>query len=285
MDIKFLEIHDLVSGCEDVDKQNAIALIQLSDKGFYYYRSPYNEPAKSKMLRAAYNNILGRTGSLNSDFIETVEVKQKTIDSYTYFTFAELGLIMMYLSLIAGQSIFTEKETKTLERIYISKANMNKILISKVALGCTIGLLQILLVNFVSSLVLNVNWGKYSILIYALYLLLSLFSSTLGAVIGLFTKKRTVLNDTILIISIFWGLLGGGLTPLSFLDSIKIVSLICKVSPLYWITNAAISLSSGKINRDFVIAILLCIFITIAMTIIYSIFKKKEKIKGVYLYE
>ncbi|WP_313129301.1 ABC transporter permease [Anaerocolumna sp.] len=285
MNIKFIEIHDFNSGCEDVNKQNAIALIQLSDNGFYYYRSPYNEPAESKILRAAYKNILGRTENLESNSIEMVEVKQKTINSYTYFTFAELGLIIMYLSLIVGQSIFIEKETKTFERIYISKANINKTLISKVALGCTIGLLQILLVYLVSSLILNISWGKYFILIYALYLLLSLLSSTLGAIMGLFIQKKAVLNDSILIISISFGLLGGGLTPLSFLDSIKIVSFICKLSPLYWITNSAISLSSGKINTEFVIAVILCLLIIIFMVLIYSILKKAEKIKGVYLYE
>jgi ABC-2 type transport system permease protein len=240
---------------------------------------------ESKILRAAYNNILGKTENLESNSIEMVEVKQKTIDSYTYFTFAELGLIIMYLSLIVGQSIFIEKETKTFERIYISKANINITLISKVALGCTIGLLQILLVYLVSSLILNITWGKYFILIYALYLLLSLLSSTLGAIMGLLIQKKAVLNDSILIISISFGLLGGGLTPLSFLDSIKIVSFICKVSPLYWITNSAISLSSGKINAEFVIAVILCLLIIIFMVLIYSIFKKKEKRKGVYLYE
>jgi ABC-2 type transport system permease protein len=285
MNIKFIEIHDFNSGREAVDKQNAIALIQSSDNRFYYYRSPYNEPMESKILRAAYNNILGKTENLESNSIEMVEVKQKTIDSYTYFTFAELGLIIMYLSLIVGQSIFIEKETKTFERIYISKANINITLISKVALGCTIGLLQILLVYLVSSLILNITWGKYFILIYALYLLLSLLSSTLGAIMGLLIQKKAVLNDSILIISISFGLLGGGLTPLSFLDSIKIVSFICKVSPLYWITNSAISLSSGKINAEFVIAVILCLLIIIFMVLIYSIFKKKEKRKGVYLYE
>lgn len=286
MEIPFEEVSDFADGCERVDQQEAIALIRVSEEGFYYYRSPYNEPTAGKMLRSAYNTFLGASELYgSSSYIETKEIRQKTIDSYTYFTFAELGLIMLYIGLIVGQSVFTEKETKTFERIYTSKANISKMMISKVAMGATVGVVQTVLVYILSTVVLHVKWGSLAPLIVVLYLALSIFSSTLGAILGLLSKKKASLSDNILTLSILIGFLGGGLTPLSFLDTIKVMSFICKISPLYWITNSAIALSGGTLNKDFGIAIAVCLLLTGLLTGIYLKAKGKERAKGVAVYE
>lgn len=286
MNITWKEIDNFDIGSQEVDRQAAVGLIKVSSEGFYYYRSPYNEPTESKMLRALAQTLLNTTSyeSFNS-VIETKEVKQKTMDSYTYFTFSELGLIMIYLSLIIGQSVFYEKESRTLDRIYTSKASISKMLFSKIAVGCTVGVFQILLVYFLSTVILKVSWGNYTILICFLYLLLALFSSTLGALLGLFIKNKTALNDKILVIAILIGFMGGGLTPLSFLESVKLVAILCKISPLFWITNATITLSAGLLNSDYIISIIMCSSLVLVMVGIYLILKRKEKVRGIYNYE
>lgn len=286
MDFPFKETDSFDKGCQEVDQHEAIALIKISSDGFYYYRSPYNEPAESKMLRTAYQTLLRSSENIApASYIETKEVQQKTIDSYTYFTFAELGFIMIYLCLIVGQSVYSEKEAKTFERIYTSKANISKMLLCKIALGCTVASIQIFLVYVISTYVLHVDWGNLTVLIFFLYILLALFSSSFGAVAGLFIKKKTTLNDILLMVSIFIGFLGGGLTPLSFLETIKAVSLLCKLSPLYWVTNSAIILSGGKIDENFLLALVVCILVIACMACIYLIIRRKEKLKGVYVYE
>lgn len=286
MDISFEEVDSYKAGSQEVDKHNAIALIKVSNSSFYYYRSPYNEPSESKILRNIYTTFFDTSINTNTkSFVEIEEVQQKTLNSYTYFTFAELGFIMLYLSLIVGQSVFSEKELKTFERIYTSKANIGKMLISKIGMGTTVGIIQISLVYLLSSYTLDVNWGKYTFLIAILYIMLAIISASIGAVLGLWFKKKAALNDCLLIISIIVGLLGGGLTPLSFLDTIKVISFICKISPLYWITNSAISLSNGILNEYFTFSILLCILIVILLTAIYLKLKKQEHKKGVYSYE
>lgn len=284
--IVFKQISNYEEGCEEVDKQKAIALIKISRDGFYYYRSPYNEPTESQVLRNVYDIYFSSSGNLSTQsYIEVEEIQQKSLDSYSYFTFAELGFIMLYLCFIIGQSMFNEKEIKTFERIYTSKANISKLIISKVGMGVTIGVIQIILVYLLSTFILDVSWGRYKALICLLYIILAIFSSTLGALLGLYIKKKVILNDTILIISILLGFLGGGLTPLSFLDTVKFISFICKISPLYWITNSAIALSNDRINSYFIVSILLCIMLTIIFIIVTQILKKKEKRKGIYVYE
>ena len=217
MGIKWQEVSSFEDSKEIVDSCDAIALIRVSEDGFYYYRSPYNEPTESKLLRAAYHNMLGEFESLSKSSVTSYEVEAKTVDSYSYFTFAELGFIMLYISLIVGQSVFMEKDTKAFRRIFISKANVGAMLISKTAL--------------------------------------------------------------------LVGMLGGGLTPLTFLDSIKVVSYLCKMSPLYWIVNGVIALAGNQTTTDHYVGMALCMAFVVLMFIVFKSKKKQESKKGVFLYE
>ena len=217
MQMEWREVSSFEDSKEIVDSCDAIALIQVSEDGFYYYRSPYNEPTESKLLRAAYHNMLGEFESLSKSSVTFYEVEAKTVDSYTYFTFAELGFIMLYISLIVGQSVFMEKDTKAFRRIFISKANVGAMLISKTAL--------------------------------------------------------------------LVGMLGGGLTPLAFLDSIKVVSYLCKMSPLYWIVNGVIALAGNQTTTDHYVGMALCMAFVVLMFIVFKSKKKQESKKGVFLYE
>ena len=217
MGIKWQEVSSFEDSKEMVDSCDALALIRVSEDGFYYYRSPYNEPTESKLLRAAYQNMLGEFESLSKSSVISYEVEAKTVDSYTYFTFAELGFIMLYISLIVGQSVFMEKDTKAFRRIFISKANVGAMLISKTAL--------------------------------------------------------------------LVGMLGGGLTPLAFLDSIKVVSYLCKMSPLYWIVNGVIALAGNQTTTDHYVGMALCMAFVVPMFIVVKSKKKQELKKGVFLYE
>ena len=217
MGIKWQEVSSFEDSKEMVDSCDALALIRVSEDGFYYYRSPYNEPTESKLLRAAYQNMLGEFESLSKSSVISYEVEAKTVDSYSYFTFAELGFIMLYISLIVGQSVFMEKDTKAFRRIFISKANVGAMLISKTAL--------------------------------------------------------------------LVGMLGGGLTPLAFLDSIKVVSYLCKMSPLYWIVNGVIALAGNQTTTDHYVGMALCMAFVVLMFIVFKSKKKQESKKGVFLYE
>lgn len=285
MDVIWEEVKDFEASKELVDSQDVIALIRVSEDGFYYYRSPYNEPTTSKVLRAAYNNMLGEFASVSESKITSTIVKSKTVDSYTYFTFAELGFIMFYISLIVGQSIFADKDTKAFRRIYISDASVNGYVAVKVALGMTISVIQIIEVYLLSAFVLDVSWGDNAGLIVITYLCLGIFSSLLGAIMGAFSKSRADMSDKILIISILVGLLGGGLTPVTFLESYKVLGYICKVSPLYWITNGTVSLAGNQSTNDHLIGMAVCLGLSVITLLIYAKKRKEEAKKGVFLYE
>lgn len=270
-----------------VDDCEAVAAIRVSAEGFYYYRSPYNESTVSKVLRAAYNNMLG--GLTNTDggnvSVTSTIVEKETVDSYTYYTFAELGFLMFYISLIVGQSIFADKETKAFRRIYISDASVNAYLGAKIGLGMTISVVQIAEVYLISSLLLDVSWGNKIWLIVLTYLFLGLLSSVMGAVMGVFAKSRAAFSDKVLILSILVGLLGGGLTPVTFLESYKVLAWLCKISPLYWITNGTVSLAGNQSTTEQWIGMAVCVALTAVFLLLYLKKRRAEKEKGVFLYE
>ncbi|MBQ9141729.1 MAG: ABC transporter permease [Lachnospiraceae bacterium] len=285
MEVVWQEVTDFEASKELVNSNDAIALIRVSEEGFYYYRSPYNEPTASKVLRAAYNNMLGEFAAISESQVTSTIVEAEKVDSYTYFTFAELGFIMFYISLIVGQSVFGDKDTKAFRRIYISDASVNGYVAVKVALGITISVVQIVEVYLLSTLALDVNWGNRMWLIVLTYLCLGLFSSVMGAVMGVFSKSRADMSDKILIISILVGLLGGGLTPVTFLESYKVLSYICKISPLYWITNGTVSLAGNQSTNEHFIGMVVCLMLSAVILLIYAKKRQKEQEKGVFLYE
>lgn len=285
MEVLWQEITDFEASKEMVDTNEAIALIRVSGEGFYYYRSPYNEPTASKVLRAAYNNMLGGLTSISESKVTSTIVEAEKVDSYTYFTFAELGFIMFYISLIVGQSVFVDKDTKAFRRIYISDASVNSYVAAKVALGVTISVIQIVEVYLLSTLVLDVSWGNKLWLIVLTFLLLGLFSSIMGAVMGVFAKSRADLSEKILIISILVGILGGGLTPVTFLESYKVLGYICKLSPLYWITNGTVSLAGNQSTNEHIVGMVICVVLSALMLLMYVKKRKEERVKGVFIYE
>ena len=73
--IIFKQISNYEEGCQQVDKQKAIALIKVSQDGFYYYRSPYNEPTESQILRNVYDMFFSSSGNLSThSYIEVEEI-------------------------------------------------------------------------------------------------------------------------------------------------------------------------------------------------------------------
>lgn len=285
MGVTWYQVDSFDDSKDKVDTNDAIALIRVSEEGFYYYRSPYNEPTSSKVLRAAYNNMLGELTNITENKVTSTVIQAEKVDSYTYFTFAELGFIMFYLALIVGQSVFVDKGTTAFRRIYISEASVNSYVMAKVLFGVTISVIQIAVVYLISTRGLKVDWGENIGLIVLTFLCLGLFSSIMGAVMGVFAKSRAALSDKILVMAILVGILGGGLTPVSFLESYKILGYICKISPLYWITNGTVALAGNQSTTDHIVGMAVCLVLSVLMLLSYKKKRKLENEKGVFVYE
>lgn len=256
------------SGQEQVVKQEAYGLITVTDDAFEYYRSPYNEPYASRMIRTYFKQVAClNTVEINSaQTVEKEVLSIKRIDSKTYYTLVELSFMMMYIAMIIAKSVFEEKELKTASRIKLSGASIRSIIFSKISVGLVIGIIQILIVYFFSLIVFGIRWGKYTLLMMLMFLILALATSSIGAAIGAVMKNKNSMNTAVMMLALICGLLGGMFTPTSYLDSTKVLAVLMRCTPLYWINKSLISLQQGSMTSMVIWAIVCCGVISILMT-------------------
>ena len=109
-------------------------------------------------------------------YVEETSIGGNLVTSFEYYTFAELALIILYISLATAESVYNEGRLKTINRIRLSKANDLQLIISKAILGIIIGILQITEVYLFSTFILKVNWGENLPIMICVLLALVVFS-------------------------------------------------------------------------------------------------------------
>lgn len=266
------------SGEEQVVKQEAYGLITITDDAFEYYRSPYNESYASQMIRSYFEQVAGlKTVPITTaQTVEKETLSIQRIDSKTYYTLVELSFMMMYIAMIIAKSVFEEKELKTASRIKLSGASIQAIIFSKVAVGLIIGIIQILIVYLFSLIILGIKWGEYTVIMMLMFLILALATSSIGAAIGAAMKNKNSMNNAVMMLALICGLLGGMFTPTSYLDSTKVLAVLMRCTPLYWINKALISLQQGNMTSTVIWAIVCCGVIGILMTALATLAFKKN---------
>lgn len=299
LDISFQSINNTEEAKEKVDSGYAVAFITISNKGYDYYRTKNRETIEGKVFRNVFEQFLDNYALIgmekNHSFIDNKSFENYNdstitedsigligINSFEYYTFAELALIMLYVSKSIAETVYDEKYLSTINRIRISKANSFQLIISKAFVGVTIGVLQSIEVYIYSSIVLKTNWGENIWLMFAILTCLSVFTSILGIVIGLATKDGKSMNSILNIIIISLCMFGGCYFPISMLKSMPIMKDIIVFTPLYWINSALISVSSGIKNNYAAISIALSLGLSIILVLGYIAERwlKRRKIIG-----
>lgn len=270
--VQFEEIHSYGDGVERVNRQEAYAVISIHEQGYDYYRSPYNEDLGGKLIRTAFEQTIAFiTTDTNTPVVTTTVLEGNTVNSFAYFTFSGLGLIMLYISSIIAHSVSNEKELRTLERIKLAKVDDRLMLVSKIVFGVLIGVMQIAEVYVFSSFILDVHWGSNKPLMISVLLSLAVFSSTLGAIVGIAIKNKLLINNLVLMLVVLIGFLGGAFSPISMLENIPVVSTIIRGSPLYWSNQALTYLYSGTIDSSVWIAMAVCFGSSLLLLALYRL--------------
>lgn len=292
--IKFKEVSSLDSVKNKIDNYNAIAYVKVSKDGFDMYTSKKGESFKSEVFESIFNSVLneysiyGTVAKLNPEkvqslvkseyksYIEDERQKDKTVSSKEYYTFAELALIILYIATTVGEKVYKENELTTINRIRLSKVSEGKLIAAKVSLGVLIGIMQTLLVYVYSIIVLKVNWGDNTIKFIALFILFSIFTSILGAVVGLLAKKDTTVSSVLSILIFVLCASGGAYVPLQMIVSIPVLNKIMYISPIYWINSATSTMVCGYKSNCYLIAVLIPIVISAILLIVYYLIMKKK---------
>ncbi|MGL6107786.1 ABC transporter permease [Romboutsia sp.] len=293
--IKFKEVKNQIKAKEEVDKGNALAFIIIEEEGYSFYRNSNKENTSQVIFRNIFEQTLDKEALIKSLSKENPQVineileeqilitlkeegiKNNGIDSFTYYTFAELVLIILYISGITLISTYKENLYNTMSRIKISKASYISIVISKVFLGLMIGIMQIIVVYIVSTVFLKVNWGENIVLIILVLVSLIVFSSVFGIVSGMIFADAKTASSISNVLIIIMGFLGGSYMPISLINSTKITSLLAQFTPTYWANISLISLSSGVGGNYYYISILISLGLSIALIILGLLFNKIKR--------
>lgn len=291
--IEFQEINEENYGKDSVNKYEALAFISINEDKYDFYRNENKEDSSQKIFRSIFKQYLESYSvtnialEKNSNIMKEIKesevivedqgISNEGISSFAYYTFAELVLIIVYISQITSVSTYNEGVEKTYLRLKVSKASEFTIILSKLILGIVVGILQILIVYFVSTVFLNINWGENIREIIAVLIALIIFSSILGITIGYVFKDSKAAGSVINISLIVLGLLGGSYLPISLIKSNMITSLLCKITPTYWANISLLSLSSGIKTNYSIISIALSLELSLILLII-CIFSNSFKV-------
>lgn len=248
-----------------VNKNEAICFINVCKDDIKYFRNENGESTESKVFRNLYTQYMKKyifihsiskfepqkvpqiLNAQNNTQVRSERISYDEVNSFTYYTFVELTLIILYISTITLTSMYKENTLHKMTRLETSSIKKINIMISKIALGIFIGIMQIIIIYITSTRLFGVNWGQNVIYIFIVLISFIIFSSVLGISISMiFSEEKTAYTFTNMLI-IVMGFLGGSYVPLSLVKSARITSFLCELVPNYWVNTAILGL---KYNVD-----------------------------------
>lgn len=248
-----------------VNKNEAICFINVCKDDIKYFRNENGESTESKVFRNLYTQymkkyifihsiskfepqkVLQILNAQNNTQVKSEGISYDEVNSFTYYTFVELTLIILYISTITLTSMYKENTLHKMTRLETSSIKKINIIISKIALGIFIGIMQIIIIYITSTRLFGVNWGQNVIYIFIVLISFIIFSSVLGISISMiFSEEKTAYTFTNMLI-IVMGFLGGSYVPLCLVKSARITSFLCELVPNYWVNTAILGL---KYNVD-----------------------------------
>lgn len=293
--INFEKVTSLDEVKDKVDKYEAVAFVDITSDGFSMYSSKNGEKTPAKIFKSMMDNVLINYSVYNvvreynpenlrdmvkSEYNEYIENQDmggvRNMTSTEFYTFAELALIILYVSTSVSESVYEEKVLNTLNRIKLSKSSEHLIIFSKVFMGWVISIMQTTLIYFYTSIFLKLDWGSHVFKLFSMFAALGLFASTLGALVGYSSKKDTagaqILSGCIFLICF----LGGCYVPLVQVILIPVINKLVYISPIYWIDTAASSILCNIESNAYTIAMILPLSLSAISIILYLIFVRRK---------
>ena len=290
--VNFIEVKDNKKAIDSVNNGDSLCFIEIKDNDYDYYKSQNRDISSQKIFKNIFEQYIKRytlienIGANNPNIIQDIlneeslifikeeGINNKGIDSFTYYTFAELILIMMYVSGITSISMYKEGLQGTITRIRMSKTSNLSVILSKIILGIIIGILQTIVIYLVSTVFLGVNWGNDLIQIFMVIVSFIIFSSVLGVASSMIFSDNKTASSFINTVIIILGFLGGSYMPISLIKSTKLTNILCQLTPTYWANISLLSLSTGLSSDYTYISIFLSLSISVILILLASIVNK-----------
>jgi len=290
--VKFIENNNYKEVINDVNNNKAICFMDFYDNDINYFRSEKTESTESTVFRNLYEQYMKKYTFLQSIYKSNPEkikevldyeikiwlkdegIEKKQVNAFTYYTFAQLILIILYISNLTSISMYKGEYLHTKTRFKSPKTNKINILLSKIVFAIVIGILQIITVYIVSTKFFNVSWGGNLLYIFMVLISLIIFSSVLGIFMAaIFSNKKTcyMVNNILIIIM---GFLGGSYVPICLVKSERVTSFLYEIIPSYWANISIHSLSYDIKTKYYTFSIFISLGLSLLMLILGSLISK-----------
>ena len=290
--VKFIENNNYKEATNDVNNNKAICFMDIYNDDINYFRNEKKENLESKVFRNLYEQYIKKYTFLqsidksNPQQMQTVldyeikillkneNINQEEVDSFTYYTFAILILIILYISTITSMSMYKEQFLHTMTRLKVFNTKKINILLSKIALGIIVGLLQIIIVYIVSTRFFKVNWSDNLLYIFIVLISFIIFSSALGIFMSIIFSNRKICYMANNILIIIMGFLGGSYVPMYLVKSARVTSFLSQITPSYWANTSLLSLSYDVKTKYYIISIFISLGLSVLMLILGNLISK-----------
>lgn len=281
--VTFTEVTDITKAQATVEASKAYGVVSIHTDGYTYFRSTFNEPEGGKLTRNLFVQLADpQPASVDTTGIRHTVITAQPVDSRGYYTFASLAFSILFMGLLVGFSVHNEKALGTIERIQLSSAGVGRMFTVKVLTGVVCGIGQIAVVFAFSSLAFGVSWGPKCGFIFSIFLLLSLYSSVFGGVVGLLCKNKSMCQNVVLMVSMLSGYLGGSITPLYLLENAPVMNIIVNISPLYWVNQAITRLRNNMLDESVLYAVLVLVVLIAVVALVGMLATRKvSPVQGV----
>ncbi|MBQ3422558.1 MAG: ABC transporter permease [Romboutsia sp.] len=289
--VTFEKVEDDNKAREFVNKGDALAFINIKKDSYDYYMSETKDISDQRIFKNVFENYLNRYSLIESVELGTIKeiinkesliklkeegISNNGVDSFTYYTFSILILIILYISGITSISMYNESFQGTLVRVKMSRVNNLTVILSKIILGIIIGILQIMVIYIMSTVFLNINWGDNLLQMFIVLISFIIFASVLGVSMSMIFDEVKTTNSVINIVIIILGFLGGLYMPISLIKSINITNKLSQLTPTYWANISLLSLSSGLSSKYTYKSILLSLGLSIILITVGLIIRKMK---------
>jgi len=185
----------------------------------------------------------GTGASSTAEYTQTRMLQAPPMPSaIDYYAIAVTTMIIMYISMTAGQLIDNERVRRTANRLLVAPVSKAEIFAGKVMGSLLVNVMFIIVVVLLSKFMYGANWGDNPVMVLLVLLSQIVFAISLGLGMSymLGTKASGAVIMTIVQLAAFFG---GSY--FQYEDNGDFLSHLTKFSPLDWTNDALLSIIYG----------------------------------------
>lgn len=156
-----------------------------------------------------------------------------------------LIFFVAYSSVFGATDILTERKLNTWQRLLISPSSKFGMLLGNLMVSWVLGLVQLSLVLFLGKYLFHIDFGGNLVTLFLAGSLFCLAMSGLGIVLSAFAKSMQQIGALTSVVLTAFGMLGGCLWPLDYVDNPILIGL-SKITPHTYAVKALTAISQGK---------------------------------------